>query len=88
MLRGAQETLHRFRPTMLLELAPQPLEEHGGSIGELVGLLDAAGYALDDVTSGAALSRDGARLRVAIPHGGSRNVIARPQQSRPMPMRR
>ena len=76
MLRGAQETLRIFHPTVLLELSPHQLEEHGGSIEQLVDLLAGVGYALQDIVSRAPLPMSGYALRALIPWGASLNVMA------------
>jgi FkbM family methyltransferase len=77
MLRGAQETLKTLCPVILLELSPHQLDENGCSIEELVDLLAAAGYALQNL-AGAALPMSGAALRSIIPHGAGHNAVARP----------
>jgi FkbM family methyltransferase len=79
MLRGAHAALTALRPVILLELSPHQLDETGGSIEELVELLAEAGYTLHNVSSRAPLPMNGAKLRTLIPHGASRNAIARPQ---------
>jgi FkbM family methyltransferase len=76
MLRGAQETLRAWQPIILLELSPHQLDESGGSIEELVDLLAATGYVLQDLASRAPLPMSGAGLRALIPHGASRNALA------------
>lgn len=78
MLRGAQRTLCRFRPRIVMELAPYVLEERGASLGELLELLAGAGYALGDLASAASLPLDAARLGRLIPRGGSINVLVTP----------
>jgi FkbM family methyltransferase len=77
MLRGATATLKSFRPTIVMELAPYVLEERGSSLAELLAILEALGYALQDVATGTALSSDPAMLEQLIPPGGGRNIVAR-----------
>jgi FkbM family methyltransferase len=79
MLRGAHATLTTLHPVILLELSPHQLDETGGSIEELVDLLAAAGYGLQDLASRAPLPMTGAAIRGLIPHGASRNAVAQPQ---------
>src|SRR5262249_6927242 len=82
MLRGGQETLRAWHPVIVLELSPHQLDDHGGSIEELVDLLAAAGYSLEDLASRAPLPMSGAGLRALIPHGASRNAIAMPGKAK------
>lgn len=76
-LRGAGETLSRFKPTIVIELAPYLLEQHGGSIEELMALLSGHGYRFETMETGAALTADGAELRRLIGDGASINAICR-----------
>ncbi len=46
VLRGAADTLRRFRSDLLVEVNPSGLEEQGQSVGALVGLLRDLGYTL------------------------------------------
>ena len=84
MLRGARTALAALRPAILLELSPHQLDETGGSIEELVDLLAATGYGLQDLASHAPLPMSGAAIRGLIPYGASRNAIARPQPGAPL----
>ncbi len=88
MLKGARRTLKRWRPAMVLELSPHQLDEQGGSIEELTGILREAGYTLHEPGSGASLPLDGAALRALIPHGGSRNAVVLPAAGRKAPRAR
>lgn len=45
-LRGAEDTLRRFRPALLLELAERSLRHQGHDVEEIRNLLDACGYDL------------------------------------------
>jgi FkbM family methyltransferase len=78
MLRGALNSLARLRPILLMEVSPHQLEESGSNVEELVAILQTAGYGLEEVHKRKSLPMDGKRLRSLIPHGGSRNAIARP----------
>jgi FkbM family methyltransferase len=78
MLRGALETLKTLRPNILLELSPHQLDEGGGSIEELVDLLAASGYMLQNLSARGPLPMSGAELRARIPQGAGHNALARP----------
>ena len=77
MIRGANEVLSRWQPTIIMELAPYALEEQGASLRELLELLQKHGYALFDLSKGDALVMDARKLQGEIPPGASLNVIAR-----------
>lgn len=77
VLSGAAATLHRFRPILILEIAPYLLREYGSSVGELSTLLHALNYRLRDEASGRPLP-PAAQLEAMIPEGASLNVIAEP----------
>ena len=77
MLRGARETMTRWHPTVIMELAPYVLEEHGASLQELVQLLVDYGYGLYSASNGVPLAMDAAKLGKHIPPGASLNVLAR-----------
>lgn len=76
MLRGAIRTLARFQPSIIMEIAPYVLREHGSGVAELVEILGATGYALRDIETRRSLPLDAHWLESAIPIGGGRNVIA------------
>jgi FkbM family methyltransferase len=76
VLEGARQCLTEFRPTILLELAPYCLREHGASLEGLVGLLHDRGYRLTKL-NGKSLPIDAGKLNSLIPEGASMNVIAR-----------
>lgn len=48
VLRGARETLERFRPTLFFELTPSVVEAGGDTIEQLFGSLRALGYSIFD----------------------------------------
>jgi FkbM family methyltransferase len=78
VLRGADTTLSVLRPSMVLELAPYALEEHGDSFEALVALVSRARYRFVDEHSLAPLPSDPEALKQLIPAGGSMNVVALP----------
>jgi FkbM family methyltransferase len=51
VLRGAQSTLDKFKPTILMELAPSWLKDKGDNIDELLSFLSNYGYKFyDEIT--------------------------------------
>lgn len=80
VLRGGLDMLRRYRPPIVIELAPAVLADHGTGLEALLELLcGAAGYTLFDENGTAPLPDDPAILRGMIPEGGSINVLARPR---------
>ncbi|MBX3750671.1 MAG: FkbM family methyltransferase [Opitutaceae bacterium] len=77
MLRGARETLTRWHPPIIMELAPYVLEEKGTNLATLVGLLRDYGYSLSDAATGRPVTMEVAALDAMIPPGASLNVVAR-----------
>jgi FkbM family methyltransferase len=78
VLRGAGATLATRRPSLVLELAPYALAEHGDSFCDLLELLTQAHYRLVDERSFAPLPSEPETLARMIPAGGSINVVALP----------
>jgi len=76
VLRGAPRLL-ASRPVIVMELAPYVLAERGHSLGELKGLLDAAGYNLEHETTGAPLPAEPEAIEAMIGDGRCLNVVAR-----------
>jgi FkbM family methyltransferase len=78
VLRGALETLRRFRPPVLFELTPSVVEAGGDSIEELFGLLLDLGYSIVDEAGDHWQHpvRQAKRLR----HGMGCNLLALPSQ--------
>lgn len=80
ILAGARETLRRFRPRVLLELAPDALRERGAGLGDLVEPLVSEGYRLLWESSRRPIEWGSVReLEQRIPAGGSINVLAEPR---------
>lgn len=73
---GAEQTLHKHHPILVMELAPYVLEEAGTSLEELLGQLRKHNYHFFDEVTEERLPLDSDALRKHIPAGGSRNVIA------------
>jgi FkbM family methyltransferase len=78
VLRGWRETLRRFRPPIILELAPYVFSGGENSFEAFIELLRRAGYKLLRSPGGGALSLDAATLARAIPQGASINAWALP----------
>jgi FkbM family methyltransferase len=77
VLRGARNTLRRFRPVIVLELSPYILEEHGDSIDSLLRLLKDGRYLLYHLDGETPLPLEAAALCRLIPRGGGINAVAR-----------
>jgi len=77
-LSGARDALLRYRPVIVMELAPYVLRERDTDLAELLGLLAPVGYRFVDADTGVGLPFDAAALEALIPHGGCRNVVAMP----------
>jgi FkbM family methyltransferase len=77
VLRGASETLRRFRPTLVMEMSPYIHAEHENSFAEFVALLKSFSYSLRDAESDSAVPLDVQELERLIPDGASINVVAR-----------
>lgn len=69
--------LKRFRPVILMELAPYVLTERGRSLEELLDILRLAGYRLSYLDRDDALPA-AAQVQAMIPDGASLNLLARP----------
>lgn len=76
MMRGASEVLSRWKPVIIMELAPYALKEQGDSLHGLIELLKKYGYMLFDLSNGAPLVMDSVKLEKQISIGASINVIA------------
>jgi FkbM family methyltransferase len=77
VLQGARATLERFRPGIVLELAPYVYSEKPAEFDGLLELLWDRGYLLTDLSTGAALPRDPEKVRRLIPPLGGMNSLAR-----------
>ena len=83
VLRGASTTLSALRPSVVLELAPYALEEHGDSLEDLVDVFNEARYRFVDERSFTPLPADANALARMIPDGGSINAVAIPIERPP-----
>jgi FkbM family methyltransferase len=75
VLRGAQNTLARFHPPLLMELMPYGLEECGTSLARLLEILRGHGYRL--YTLGGSPLPDTEDVSRHIPAAGGINVLCR-----------
>jgi len=78
VLRGAKNSLEKYKPKMLLELCPYVLEEHGDSFEEMLSLLYNYNYQLFSEDGKNKLPKDASELRKLIPKNGGINALAIP----------
>ena len=78
VLEGARQTLARFQPTILLEMAPYLFADRPTEFEGMLCMLRDGGYQMTDVGSGRFLPLAAMALSETIPAGGSRNVLLRP----------
>jgi len=76
VLKGSRATLERFRPSIVIELAPYVLDEQEGALEGVVSLLRSTGYDFTDIASDKKLDASADALRAAIPDGAGVNVLA------------
>lgn len=76
VLSGAQKTLKRDLPVIIMEFAPYIHQEHGASFEALVGLLVDLGYSFSKEGSGRLLPHTAGEIEALIPVGGCINVVA------------
>jgi len=76
MLSGGLKTIEKFKPSILLELAPYALEEQGSSLTEVLNLLKEIDYKIYPFDSDKTKSISENQILKLIPAGGSINVFA------------
>jgi FkbM family methyltransferase len=79
VLEGGRETLARFRPPIVMELAPYVMTERGFEEDALVTLLHNRGYMFCDL-AGRSIDREIAAIAKGLGPGQSINVLALPLQ--------
>lgn len=79
VLRGALGAIARFRPVIVMEIAPYVLGEAGHDLGDLVEIVASLGYELRDQRTEAILPSHAQGLRALIPEGAGINVVALPR---------
>jgi len=77
VLKGAVKTLAKFQPILVMEMSPYIHNEKGHEFGALVGILQDAGYSIQDASTWKPLPLRTDELEALIPDGASINVIAR-----------
>lgn len=80
VLKGAAQTLRRFRPPIIMEVAPYVLDEVEGRFEAVLGILARAEYELREIPSGRPLELCAEELRRSVPDGCGVNVVARPKE--------
>ena len=80
VLQGGVSVLSRFRPVLVMEIAPYVHVEKAGNFEALIALLRDAGYSLHDAHSGKPLPLRAPDLEALIPDGAGINVVAYPAQ--------
>jgi FkbM family methyltransferase len=76
VLEGAQQSLEKFRPVIIMELAPYCLRDRGASLERLVDMLLRWGYRFATL-NGEELPHDAKKIDSEIADGATINVIAR-----------
>jgi len=77
VFQGARDTLARFKPTILLEMAPYLFKSQAEAFDAMLTLLADSGYSMREVATGKTLPLSSQALNQAIPDGGSVNVLLR-----------
>ena len=82
VLRGFEQALRRFRPAILVELAPFVYEgENAREFDDFISFLVRLDYQFTDAQTGRPVPADAAALRRLIPHGSGLNVVLRPRSA-------
>lgn len=76
VLMGAHETLRKFKPALIIELAPCVYESSPQKFDDILNLLWSLGYELTDVSNSKKLPHDPLKIRQLIPIGGGINTLA------------
>jgi FkbM family methyltransferase len=76
VLRGAQATLQKFKPQIMIELAPYVYGEAPHEFDDLIESITGMGYHLKDMATGRLLPKTPAALRRSIPEMGGLNALA------------
>ncbi len=80
VLLGASDSISRFRPTMIVELAPCVYDGTEHSFDVLVDFIADHGYTMSELKSGGPLPLGADELRSRIPDGGSANALCLPRR--------
>jgi FkbM family methyltransferase len=79
VIRGGLDILKKFRPRILMELAPYVYDPSDGEFDALLELMTKIGYRPFHTTTKKALPVNPAEMKQLIPEGGSINVLFIPQ---------
>lgn len=79
VIRGARGTLAKFRPGVLMELAPYLFDHDPAAFDGLIECFRALDYTLQEVNSGRPIRLNAAEVKQSIPVGASVNVVALPR---------
>lgn len=80
ILRGARDTLRRFRPKIFIEFSPIHFEHSSDKFSDLINELKHAGYRFLSL-QGKHLSNDSVELEKSIPRGVLLNVLGVPSEN-------
>ena len=75
VLKGAEETLKRMHPPLLIELAPFAHDGAEHSFDDMIAYLITSGYCFYDLRTHNRLPSDPDALRKSIPDGGGVNAL-------------
>jgi FkbM family methyltransferase len=78
VLQGGIRTLERYRPIILMELAPYVFDQEKQSFEQLCSLIKEIRYRFININSKIPLPHDTEKLRALIPDGAGINVLAQP----------
>ena len=76
VLRGSRTTINRFKPRIMVELAPYVHSDNPQLFDDLLSELIGAGYKFYDMNNGRLLPQNFEELKAAIPEKGGLNVLA------------
>jgi hypothetical protein len=76
VLAGSSSALQRFKPKIMMELAPYVYCTDPTVFDDNLRLLWAADYKLLDIARGLVLPEDLTKVRAAVPAGGGINILA------------
>jgi FkbM family methyltransferase len=77
VLYGGRETLEKFKPTILMELAPYLFKKQKNDFFQMIELYKKLDYSFYDANNGKSLPVDADKLFDLIPDGVSKNIIAK-----------
>ena len=78
VLKGARATINRFKPRIIVELAPYVHSDNPQFFDDLLSELIGASYKFYDMNNGRLLPQNFEELKQAIPEKGGLNVLAAP----------